>query len=269
MTHEMHKQKRPSKGGPLRWPVIPGMRRTGLGGKPPAGDPLRCQGTKRHSDPPRQCANYRQGDSLYCPYHDAGGGIRRKRKGTQTASDMKRYVKSTTSATLAERLRQMAQEKPQERHSLEEEIDVSRALAERAIETFDKVCVQGADSTSSQAKALAIQIARDAMTHVADVVIKAAKVRAVSREVVDVELLDYVMRETTRVLEKHLTGVSRDVIDAVLHDLRAIELPDRSTSKAGRAEAGQIMQALEEMEDAMPGCDMERPSVGETYKEGS
>lgn len=235
-----------------RWPVDPSVRMMKKGGKPPAGHYARCQGTKRHSDPPRQCSNWRETGTDFCKYHAANGRKSLHRK-KHTAHDMKRYSKGL-SQTLGARLQELADEKPQARHSLEDEIDVARVLAERALKTFDQVCVEQADSTSPTAKGLATQLARDSMTHVADVVLKAAKVRAVSREVVDLEMLDYLTKEVEKVLMRRLEqgSVPRDVVDGILEELKAIEMPDRSSSKGGRAEAQQVLAALSEMESAVP-----------------
>lgn len=156
--------------------------------------------------------------------------------------------------TLAGRLAELQSEKPQQRHSLEEEVDVARAIAERALSTFDQVCVREADKASAAAKSLTIQMARDAMTHVSDVVLKAAKVRAISREVVDVELLGWLTREVEKILTRRFENgaVPRDVVDGILEEMRAIELPERTSSKAGRAEAQQIVAALAEMDVTVP-----------------
>lgn len=166
---------------------------------------------------------------------------------------MGRYTKGL-GETLAGRLAELQSEKPQQRHSLEEEVDVARAIAERALLTFDQVCIREADKASVTAKSLVVQMAREAMTHVSDVVLKAAKVRSISREVVDVELLGWLTREVEKILSRRFeTGaVPRDVIDGVLEELRSIELPERTSSKAGRAEASQIVAAMVEMDTSIP-----------------
>ena len=148
---------------------------------------------------------------------------------------------------------------PDERISLESEIDVARVLAVASIACFDKVCVQGdtgtADEETAQVmKAQATVAAREAMIFVAGIVDKAAKVRSLSQGTIDIELVGYIIHQVQAVIERHVTPVDKSLVDRIVADLNLIRMPDRQHAEASADDrAADVRALMAEMDTTVTG----------------
>jgi hypothetical protein len=149
-------------------------------------------------------------------------------------------------------LQELREASPDERHSLAEEIDLARLIAERNVRIYDKTVIEGQGSAELQAAAT--ESLRSSLDHVTDIVAKAARVHAVSSSVVELEHIDYILQQVSRVIEEEVVSVDKKLADTIQEKLQAIKLP---AGKSGEADAEENARLLR---DAMK--DMDR-SIGE------
>lgn len=123
---------------------------------------------------------------------------------------------------LAAKLEEIAAMGPDERHSLAEEIDISRLLAERALLIFEKTVIDPPPGTEvpTELKARASETLRDRLQDVSDMVAKASAVRAKLESVVGVEDIGYVVHQVKKILQEELDEVQCRAVTARLDELR-------------------------------------------------
>lgn len=182
----------------LPFPVDPTVKMSARGGGAPPGHPRRCQALNKYGD---QCGRFAEPGRNFCRFHGGRTPLVRK-------SAMSRYAKSV-SKSLAERLKQLSEESPDERASLADEVDVSRMLAERAMRVFDAVVVQEKENSQGvkptpEQKALAIQAVRSAMDSTADLVSKMARVSALTSDKVTFDQIAFVVAQFGQILEAEI-----------------------------------------------------------------
>lgn len=115
-----------------------------------------------------------------------------------------------------------------ELHSLEEEMLAARLVADHSLELFEQACMSGKE-VQPDTRALAMGCAREALSHVASIVEKSAKVRAVSAALIgpeDVKLIaDSMIIEVRKALEA--AGVDLAVVERVERAIADMPLPQR------------------------------------------
>jgi hypothetical protein len=117
-----------------------------------------------------------------------------------------------------------------ELHDLSEELVAARLLCERSFVLFERSCLgPDAEKISMDLRALATAQARESLSHVAALVERSAKVRALSTSVIqpeDIQLIaDEMVATTLRVLRA--AGVSEQVQDDVSKAVADMPLPKR------------------------------------------
>lgn len=236
------------------WLNDPNVRRKGHGGRVPEGHVRRCQGINHYlterNGKPTQCGRWAIIGRRYCKRH--GGAERRRKPGVAA----RRWYSKHAGAALQAKLDEMRNAPPDERISLESEIDMARVLALQSVAIFDKVCVQGetgtADAeTARTMNAQATIACRDAMSFVAGIIDKAARVRASSSGTVDLELMGYLVHQVQAVIERHIVPLEggHALCDKITADLNAIKLPDKQHHSATAEErAIEIREALHAMD---------------------
>lgn len=115
-----------------------------------------------------------------------------------------------------------------DRLSLDEEIDLTRTLALRAIQLYEVACLDETQSakTSVDQKAAAIAGARNAMSHVADLVTKAAKIRALDANLAVAPAVDFVVQQVLKAIEEEIVPSDKELADRVIARIDEIRLPD-------------------------------------------
>lgn len=160
---------------------------------------------------------------------------------------------------LREKLEALAALPPDERHCLGEEVDLARVMAEKALRLWEAAHTNGNEEKASpETKALANKALRDALSFVSDLVVKASKVRSTNESTVDVEQLDYIVKQVTHVIEEEIADHDRGMADRVVERLRNIRMPDRSGG--GSMSPAELAQALRDGADAiMDGIHADEP----------
>lgn len=138
---------------------------------------------------------------------------------------------SKHAATKLKDLLEQAAASGDERLVLDEEIDVSRVLALRSIQLFEVTCLDTTNNekVSVDLKAAAIAGARNAMSHVADLVVKAAKIRALDASSAIAPAIDLVVQQVTKAIEEEIASVDKQLADRLIARLEDIHLPTSET----------------------------------------
>jgi hypothetical protein len=142
-----------------------------------------------------------------------------------------------------------AKESPDEKHSLDDEIDAARVLAEQAMVAYDVAVVQ--QKGSSELQAFAADHLKASLVNVGDIVAKASKVRKESQGVVDIEMLNYIVVQVTEIIEQELRDKNSYLADKVVERLNAIALPEKNKA-SDKHLVHKLKDALKEIDDSIP-----------------
>lgn len=215
----------------------------------------RCQGESRRKRregliwPETRCEKWgtKASGYRYCRTH--GGSKNRKRtyKKGMHGNVYSRFV----GPTLRDKLKELRESSPAERNSLKDEVDLQRAYTMEALRISSMALAM--DEVSDAAKFRAIGIAQSALDTVAKLVEKAAKVNALSDKSLDLEYIDFVTVQFSRIIERHLSPLPEGgkLIEAIVEEIKTIKLPDRQHADISGAEkAEEIRKTLALMEES-------------------
>jgi hypothetical protein len=235
----MSKQKKPTK--PPRWPIDPNVK-----GKfaclPPAGHVRRCQGTNKYR---LQCEKWARKGSNYCKRH---GGYNRKYN-----RPVNWYAREATD-TLAQRLAALAEMSPDERLALTGEIDLARELTSKAVDLYDRAHYgDKSEKLSDELKVLSREALRDAISHVSEVVTKAARAHSLSANVIGVQHIEHLAAQFTKIIEDLVVPLDEQVGATCLKRLNEVKLPVAEGS--GEATADRLREAVRQMDNTIGSTD--------------
>lgn len=110
-----------------------------------------------------------------------------------------------------------------------EELAVARIIADRSVQAFEACCLdpEGSKRTTPELKAMATAAAKEALSHVAGLAERLAKIRAVSSAFVSAEDVKLVADVAAKAVERVLSGrgIPLDVMDEVHRELVSMRLP--------------------------------------------
>lgn len=217
-----------------------------LSGHVPEGHTRRCQGRVSRSTPPRQCEKWARRGSDYCRTHGKRRQFYRK---TVTG-----FYSKFAGPTLRQRLLELEKLETDQRFDVSEEVDLARVIAERAVRLFEKICLEPTNGNGRVAppemKIAATVAARDAMTHVTQVVERAVKLRHMNGAYVSVESIDFVVAQVCGTIAKIVEPKDAELAAELAKAVREIRLPRRSeTRAAAQASAQEVREALLAMDD--------------------
>ena len=216
--------------------------------------PRRCQAANafltEKEGKPIQCGRVAIKDRDYCARH---GG---KQPSYNKAVSQRRWYSKHAGPTMRAALEELAAAPPDERISLEAEIDMARLISVEAVGMFDKICVQGLTGGATGDDAIALQIkagqaCKDALTFVSNIIDKAAKVRATSQGTIDVELVGYIVHQVQAVMERHITPLpnGKELIDAIAISLKGIKMPNvQHGTQSPEDKATEVRSMLRQMD---------------------
>mgnify|MGYP007032476559 CR=1 FL=1 len=207
------------------------------GGPAPDGHTRRCQSACRR-DPDRQCGQWARKGSLYCKFH---GGNQPRHK----TFEMSNWYSKRAGPILQDRLKELRESSPDERHSLSDEIDLARLIAERNVVIYERTVM--VDKGSAELKASATESLRSSLDHVTDIVSKAARVHSISSSVVELEHIDYILQQVTRIIEEEVASNDQKMADVVLEKLKGIKLPEGRAADA-EDNARSLRDAMKDMD---------------------
>lgn len=208
-----------------RYPVDPTVRAVRESGaasgwvEPPDGHPRRCQARSRRMQ--RQCRKWALQGRRFCPTHGT--------KPLYRNANVRGYYSQNAGPRLRQVLEELRTAPPEERMSLADEIDLARMLTERHVRIFEATCVgEQSDKASDELKAAAIAGLRRALSHVSDMVTKAAKVRALHDGTVDAEGVDYIVAQVVKIVEDEIRDKDPSMADRVVARMEQIRLPQNT-----------------------------------------
>ncbi len=114
-----------------------------------------------------------------------------------------------------------------DRYALDEEIDLSRLTALRALTLWEAA----QESQNEETLAMANAMMRDSVAHVVRIVKDAASVRAMVKDTVSVTDIEYIVGQVQRILEDELGGTPEGklVLDRITKRMDDIRLPETET----------------------------------------
>jgi len=191
------------------------------GGAPPPNHSRRCQSHNREKV---QCGRWALKGREFC-----------KRHGGKTPLFLPGLMGKFYSQHAGPKLRELMEKAAaagDERLLLDEEIDFSRTLALRSIQLFETACLDETESakTSVDLKAAAIAGARNAMSHIADLVMKAAKIRALDANSAIAPALDFVVQQVVKAVEDEVAVTDPILAKRLTDRLRDIRLPENTNA---------------------------------------
>ncbi len=166
------------------------------------------------------------------------------------------YYSVNAGPALKAKLEELAQSSPGDRMSLKEEVDFVRMLALEAVALFDAALVSTDDGTKARAAACA----RGAMESVAGMVEKAARVRSVAQDTIDLEQVDYIVAQVVQIIERRVARVNKELADEIMADIADIKMPDVQ-HRDSRAIAEDVVQTLRAMNGTIPEAVNGRPAA--------
>ena len=153
---------------------------------------------------------------------------------------------------LQDRLNELREASPDERHSLADEIDLARLIAERNVRIYDKTVIE--DQGSDELKAAATDSLRSSLNHVTEIVSKAARVHAVSSSVVELEHIDYILTQVARIIEEEVASLDQKLATVVMERMALIKLPEGKSGEANAEDNARLLrEAMEEMNSSVGG----------------
>jgi len=193
----------------------------------------------------KQCGHFAKKGRDYCQYH---GGTISSQNTVKAESLAKRYLRNA-GPQLKAILETYAKESPDQKHSLDEEVDAARLLAEQAMIMYDVTVVQSKGSPEQQA--FASDNLKASLLHVGDIVAKAARVRSQSQGVVDTEMLAYIVAQITDIIEQEVREKNSYLADKIVERLNGIALPTKE-SDGDKGLVTRLQAALKEIDDTVP-----------------
>ena len=152
---------------------------------------------------------------------------------------------------LKDAISELKEQSPDERHSLADEIDLARLIAERSVRIYDATVIEG--QGSDDLKAAATAGLRGALNHVTDIVSKAARVHSVSSSVIELEHIDYVVQQVNRIIEEQVTDVDKALADRIVEAIANIKLPEKRDDADAEEQARRIRESLSDMDNTVGG----------------
>lgn len=233
MAGDMHKYPRLPNGGlDYGWgPTDPNTPRK-FGQMPLPGDPRRCRSRNKKKE---QCGRWALVGEIYCRFHS------RRPKGDTRTSYVKQFYTKRAGPRLKKILEEISDDSggnPESAMSLAGEIEMARATSIHAMQLFDAAFDESKTKNLDPAKVSDVQhaataIMREALSFVAGIVEKSAKVRALSDTVVDVERIGFVVAQLVRILQEELPHeIQEAVMDKIKARLEKIALPERKVTIA-------------------------------------
>lgn len=174
----------------------------------------RCQRVRRDGT---RCKAWTCRGRRWCKTH--GGKRRLKAFNRKMARDL--FYGSDRECRFNELLARLSDGKADERENLSAEVDVARVIAEKAVSLFR---AGSAADAKPETLMMAMKLAQDALTHVSDLVVKLTKVKAVSRDTIDVRQAADLIDQVGEVLRRRLADRDPELLRELLEGINTIKL---------------------------------------------
>ena len=186
-------------------------------GSPPPDHPRRCQGTKRRTR--ERCKRWALKGSERCQFH---GG---RRHVSRTKGMPKRYAKFL-GVTLRNKIEELTSDPHFDQINLYDEIAIARLSATQALKLAEPV-LTGSIKVKNTTMVLAMSCLRDAMDHVRDVVVAAAKIEHDAGGKVSLRVVDLVIMQVIKAIHEVCDDpVLADLIEKAVRE--NVRLPEGS-----------------------------------------
>lgn len=136
------------------------------------------------------------------------------------------YLTKNAGDALKARLEEVAGDRES---GLDGEVDLARVMAVRALQIYDRVCIQdpkeGEKTPSDQLKAMAVEGMRGALEFVTSIVERRAKVSAITGRFIPVEQIGFMVQQVMDAIEKVVAPVDPVLARQVCAEIEQIKLP--------------------------------------------
>ena len=192
-----------------------------LDGSPPKDHPRRCKAKRRNLR--EQCGKWALKGSDYCQYH--GGRQRIGRKGLS-----KRYAKFL-GPTLRKAIEELSSDSHFNQVNLYDEIAISRIAAGKALKLAEPV-LTGEIEAKENARMLALELTKEAMNHVRDMVVAAAKIERDANAKVSLRVVDLIVMQIIKAI--HEVCPDKALADKIAEHINEnVRLPTQLSSDVG------------------------------------
>jgi len=165
----------------------------------------------------------------FCRFHGGKSSLHRKKRKIAMGFYSKRVSK-----TLQKLLEEAGEGGPQARMDLAEEVDLSRANAERALKVFDTVCLnpdtKNQDKITDELRIQAQSNLRDALTFVSDMVGKYGKMLMLSNDLLSGAQVKHVVDQVVLAVTEVL-GEDHVELPRILARLENLKAPDKDQAR--------------------------------------
>jgi hypothetical protein len=193
------------------------------GGQPPKGHPRQCQGVVRWSGG-RQCPNWAIKTRNFCKRH---GGHNPTHHSVANRSNLYSRHASQQLKDVLERVAST----PDERQSLADEIDVSRAMCERAIRLFEQACLSDqAKDYSIEIKTRSVEMVQTSLEAVSKLIQAHTKLMVMSDRMLTTEQIEYMFVQLNKTLTNQLLPDHPEIFERITEVISNIRLPEKSGS---------------------------------------
>lgn len=120
----------------------------------------------------------------------------------------------------------LIEEGRQDAQSLQDEIDMTRAIADRHVEILDKVLFAEKE-VSPDLKMTVMKRAQESLSHVAELVTAQAKLTAMSSGTLSAEQLNVIVIRITRVITDRLQTTHPELMNEILSELQTLAIPEK------------------------------------------
>jgi hypothetical protein len=192
-----------------------------LDGSPPEDHPRRCKAKRRNLR--EQCRKWALKGSDYCKFH--GGRHRISRKGLP-----KRYAKFL-GPTLRKAVEELSKDPHFDQVNLYDEIAISRIAAGNALKLAEPV-LMGEVEVKESAKMVALDLTKEAMNHVRDMVVAAAKIERDANAKVSLRVVDLIIMQIIKAV--HEVCSDKELADKIAEHINEnVRLPAQLNADVG------------------------------------
>jgi len=184
-------------------------------GLPPDGHPRRCQAKNWQR---LQCKQWAKRDQIYCWIHF--------KKFKTSKQGMSYIYQLRAKKKLSDYLKEISE--LNNRDDLSGEIDSARAISDRALHAFEKVCLAEDDGKeiSSASKLGVMNFCLEAFTKVSALITAQAKINAINA--ITPEQMAFVNQQMISVLKKTLLPANEDLFIEIVKEFDDLKIPEKN-----------------------------------------
>ena len=137
---------------------------------------------------------------------------------------LRQYYARNAGQKLREVLQQMTEHEA-DRHSLAGEVDLARVQCQRAVAIYEATILDEGQDASPKLKGQAAKALRDSLTHVSQLVERAAKVDTLRATVGSAEAVEFVVAQLSSIVQRVLGEEHPELARRMMDEIDSIHVP--------------------------------------------